>query len=379
MSNNNILGDEVQSDNNGIVRAIEPLRAFAAFSVLMLHVIYFTNWMDFPKTGPLAWFWVGWLGVDLFFVISGFVVTMAAFRELGRAQKKPRIFFLARRIARIAPLYYLSMIVFLLAINHDALKGDQAWLQVLSHLFFVHNFSQVTAGAINGPTWTIGTEMQLYLLVAALIPFLSKFRPLIFVCTCVMVAIGFRYFAYTLNVGAASSLLSHVTTQMPGMLDSFGMGMALAMLRQRGKLTSLSVRYWLILCLIAACGLIACQQILSIYRESYWDNWILPTFFRSAAAFACASLVLAALTAPQKMEAAIPRLFIYLGQISYGIYLWHAIVILFLLKYGALGKFAFLLITLATTITLATISWVFIEKPITRAVLRWRLLRSVTR
>ena len=50
---------------------LDLLRAFAAISVLVLHVIELTGWKNFPIEGPLTWFRIGWMGVDLFFVISG--------------------------------------------------------------------------------------------------------------------------------------------------------------------------------------------------------------------------------------------------------------------------------------------------------------------
>jgi peptidoglycan/LPS O-acetylase OafA/YrhL len=53
---------------------IDLLRAFAAISVLVYHVIELTQWVDFTMNGPLVWFRVGWVGVDIFFLISGFVI-----------------------------------------------------------------------------------------------------------------------------------------------------------------------------------------------------------------------------------------------------------------------------------------------------------------
>ncbi len=352
------------TEQSGFVRAIEPLRAFAAISVLMLHVIYLSNWMDFPKTGPLAWFWVGWLGVDIFFVISGLVVTMAAFRELATENAAPRFSFFIRRFARIAPLYFLSMAVYLVAVNSEPIKGNEAWFQITTHVFFVHNFFPSTTGAINPPTWTIGTEMQLYLFVMFVMAWLPKFRPWVFALAIFAIAIGFRYFLYSMNVGAPDSQLSHLTTQMPGMIDSFGLGMVLALLKQQGKLPQLGLTQFLVLLVCAVSGLVACEQILMSHWESYWKIWWLPAFFRSFSAIVCGLLVVAAITLPQKIQISIPRAFVFLGQISYGIYLWHFIVIMLLLKYAPMGKPAFVISVLLVTILVAAVSWIFVERPI---------------
>lgn len=354
----------------GFIRAIEPLRAFAAISVLILHVIYLTNWMDFPKSGPLSWFWIGWLGVDIFFVISGFVVTMAAFREIAQETDVPRLFFLIRRIARIAPLYFLSMAVYLFAINADPVRGDSAWLQISTHLFFAHNFFTATTGAINPPTWTIGTEMQLYLIVMTVMTWLPRFRPLGCAVIVIALAVSYRYLVYSLNIGEPSSHLSHLTTQMPGMIDSFGLGMVLALLKNSRKLVPSSINSAILL-IIAVLGLVTCEYILSTYSDIYWKAWWFPAFFRSFAALACFALVAAAITLPRKFESAIPEAAVFLGRISYGIYLWHFIVILLLHKWIPMGKPVFLFSTLVVTIVAATMSWLLIEKPIVAMTQRW--------
>ncbi len=364
------------TEQGSFVRAIEPLRGFAAISVLIMHVIYLAEWSGFPRTGPLAWFWVGWLGVDIFFVISGFVITMAAFRELANEKDRPRFNFLVRRLARIAPLYFLSLAIYLLVVKSDPVNGSDAWFQVLTHVFFVHNFFPSTTGSINPPTWTIGTEMQLYILVMILMAWLPRFRTWALALAVIGVAIAFRYAAYSANASEPAALLSHFTTQMPGMLDSFGLGMVLATLKQKGRLPMLNWGSWLILLLVAIGGLAACEYILSVSGDAYWKTWRLPTFFRSFAALVCTALVLAAITLPQRIQDAIPRLLIFLGQISYGIYLWHFIVITLLLKYFPMGKVMFLCTTVAITIMMAAASWIFIEKPIVKATQRWLLTKA---
>ena len=57
---------------------INLLRAFAALSVVVYHVIVHSNWEGYPIAGPLVAFRIGWYGVDLFFVISGFVIAYSA-------------------------------------------------------------------------------------------------------------------------------------------------------------------------------------------------------------------------------------------------------------------------------------------------------------
>jgi len=57
---------------------VDALRGIAALLVLIYHVIEISGWQSFPSTGPALLFRIGWIGVDLFFVISGLVIGRAA-------------------------------------------------------------------------------------------------------------------------------------------------------------------------------------------------------------------------------------------------------------------------------------------------------------
>jgi len=91
---------------------IDVLRGIAALLVLIYHVIEISGWQSFPISGPALLFRIGWIGVDLFFVISGFVIGRAAIIGISTqpsSRKKP---FFERRLRRIVPLYLLSGMVF---------------------------------------------------------------------------------------------------------------------------------------------------------------------------------------------------------------------------------------------------------------------------
>jgi len=71
---------------------IDVLRGIAALLVLIYHVIEISGWQSFPISGPALLFRIGWIGVDLFFVISGFVIGRAAIIGISTqpsSRKKP--------------------------------------------------------------------------------------------------------------------------------------------------------------------------------------------------------------------------------------------------------------------------------------------------
>jgi peptidoglycan/LPS O-acetylase OafA/YrhL len=347
---------------------IEVLRGFAAISVLVLHVIDATGWQSFPSAGPLAWFRVGWLGVDIFFVISGLVITLAAFRSLQQHPEAPARHFLLRRFARIAPLYYLSLGAYLCMVNAAPLANGGAWFQLSTHGLFIHNLFPTAAGAINHPTWTIGAEMQLYVLVALLIPVMWRLKPFLFGAVCLCLAIAYRYAAHRYlpewQANPPAALMSFINTQTPGWLDRFGFGMVLAFFVIRGGMQRVSNLKWIGLFFVSLFGLYVCEAILSTQGNLYWSTWLWPTFFRSIAALVAALLVWAAIVMPVKFEQKLPAVFIFFGKISYGIYLWHAIVIPLLQRYWPMPPLLMLFTTTIITVVLASVSWVLIEKPI---------------
>ena len=95
--------------------AIDILRGFAALSVVIYHVIEHYKWTGFPTSGMLVWFRIGWIGVDLFLVISGFVISLSVhslMEHLGYVQFLTT--FARRRFSRIMPLYYSTCVIFVI-------------------------------------------------------------------------------------------------------------------------------------------------------------------------------------------------------------------------------------------------------------------------
>jgi len=100
-------------------------------------------------------------------------------------------------------------------------------------------------------------------------------------------------------------------------------------------------------------------------RAAYWDQFGMITFWRTlpSAAFGC--LVAAAVTFPQARSPLL-RPLRYLGEISYGIYLWHLPVLLTMVAVPWLTQERLLWRVLAGTLAIAAFSWHFFEKPFIR-------------
>ena len=144
---------------------IDVLRAVAVLLVLVYHVVALGQWSMFAEPVWCLPFRQGWIGVDLFLVISGFVITLSAAREYERNHQAFRSQFMLRRLRRLVPLYLLTCVSFVFLVRPEILMlpAAQLILQAVSHALFLQNLSHLTHGMINGVTWSLALEMQFYL------------------------------------------------------------------------------------------------------------------------------------------------------------------------------------------------------------------------
>lgn len=145
------------------------LRGIAALAVLFYHIR--TSMGGFAPDSVIALLGQGYLAVDLFFVLSGFVLWWtygAAFRDQGRAATLP---FIIRRFARIFPLHLaimLAMIAFagVLALSGRPLTPQYPLAELPAHVMLVQNWGLSDRLAWNDPAWSISAEWAAYLLLA---------------------------------------------------------------------------------------------------------------------------------------------------------------------------------------------------------------------
>lgn len=351
---------------------IDVLRGFAALSVVVYHVIEIMEWKSFPITGPMLWFRIGWMGVDLFFVISGFVIGLSAFAGIDRNGPKAfRVPFFKHRFFRIAPLHYLTILVFVIFISPEILFSN-FWGKLIPHLLFVQNLSTHLHGAINGSNWSLGTEMQFYVLMLMIAPWLRTAKYWKIFLTLVGIAWLWRWGVTSMFLSAPKLDVFRIfvtSTQLPGMLDEFAIGILLARFVRSEKgvqfLTQKDTRIpFLALIFVASLVLYA---TLTIYwhHATYWDNAFMVIMFRTLLAIAFGLVIFSACLVPQyKWLDFFLTPFKYLGTISFGIYLWHLPVLMSLKRLPWLEPSRVLPLTLCFTVIFAALSWHFFEQPL---------------
>jgi peptidoglycan/LPS O-acetylase OafA/YrhL len=340
---------------------INLLRAFAALSVVVYHVIELGKWTAYPMEGPLVMFRLGWYGVDLFFVISGFVIGYSALLiyRADRAAFQGR--YWARRLTRILPLYLATLFLWL-ALFPPQWNAREWLIQLGTHLTFTHNLSPNTAGSIDGANWSLGVEMQFYIAVALLIGWLDRAPAWKILIAGAALSWAWRAAMFWSHT-PEPRFIFHYSTQFPGVLDEFAAGIVLAKLLLDGRRDWFSRPFAWVLAAIATGYL-----TMAIYwpYASYWGFPAMVVFWRTALAIFFACVVGAAVALTQRIADVWLRPVNYLGETSYGIYLWHLFAIEFVIRRWGWVEVPALLAVLAATIAMAALSWHAFEKPFMR-------------
>jgi hypothetical protein len=355
-------------NKNLIFRNIDLLRGFAAITVLIYHVIEHLSWTNFPISGFLSWFRMGWVAVDMFFVISGFVIGLTVFNNIN--SKNWRYSFCLKRFYRIIPLHYLTILIWIIFIQPGFLF-EKPLSNIGSHLLFIHNLSFYHIGSINGVNWSLATEMQFYLLMCIFGKFIFNARFYTFSILFIVLAWVWRYLAIIYPYYPADLPLTYThfsfVTQLVGMLDEFAFGLILAKLilsKFWTRLIAANSFYKILLLFIAIVFLSISIQIYWHF-SNFWDNAYMVIFFRTLFTFSFSLIVFfACLISFKGLILKLLSPFFYLGTISYGIYLWHLPIIESLKKIQWLTPLQFMFMTIILTLILSSISYHFFEKPI---------------
>jgi peptidoglycan/LPS O-acetylase OafA/YrhL len=198
------------------------------------------------------------------------------------------------------------------------------WLwQIAAHLTFTHTFWPVTYDSINGVNWTLGIEMQFYLAVAFLIPWIVRTPGWRLWVGCILIAWAWRATMVAFFGHYEPARLFMRVMQLPGALDEFGAGIFLAkLLDGRAAARSREVVLWMLGAVAAG---VVCFSV--FWANTYWDQPWMVIFWRTSLGVFFLCVVAAAVMLPTVAWTWPLRPIRYLGEVSYGIYLWHLFAI----------------------------------------------------
>ena len=327
------------------VRFSDGLRGIAIGLVLWFH-LWQVSWLDpHIKLGNLYVPFIylpisGFLGVELFFFISAFCLSYPYVRAHFAQRSLPTIkHFAYRRFIKIVPSYVLSIVVVLLLApipgNGESFGANVNWRSVpealgdlAAHLTFLHTYFYDTYASINGVLWTLGIEVQFYLIFPLLILALLR-APLAVPLILTAIAAGYR-----VHIGQCcrTPVFDHNIDQLLGFLDYFAMGMLCAYAYEwlRLRKPRLAGMHWLwtLVALGSIAVVVVMFQNLEHHRtEDHFAEWwvIRNGTFYSLAILGVALGSLFAFPAWHKIVA--NPVLVFFSVISYNLYLWHQVLV----------------------------------------------------
>ena len=315
---------------------------------------------------------MGFLGVDIFFVISGFLLTLPWLNSRREQRFIPFVKnFYARRVLRIVPAYYVTLLV-IIYLSLFGLQKLPSTTNVVSHILFVNDF--LDQPIIRGVFWTLSVEMCFYLTLPFIMWIRKPKRWWMALTAMAFGAIAFRLFLIyshhpLFNQGDASHFnnVRYIHT-LAGRFDEFAVGMACAWLYQHKKIpTDAGNRLF-------AIGLALMLIIINVYgrrgdilMEAPLLYLALPTIASIATGFIISGAVVRG-SAPNRLLGASTMIFV--GTISYSVYLWHTVILDALYRSELLSRVegvtrlshAFLY-SLPPILLISLVSYWWIEKP----------------
>lgn len=333
---------------------IDGLRAVAIILVLIYH-------------GGFSFFPSGFIGVDIFFVISGFLITGIIHNSLNNSLFS-FIDFYNRRLWRLQPVLicfiFLTMLVTLLFFLPDDLiqfsRSARKTSLFLSNLFF----NQTTTGYFSPNTqqlpllhtWSLSIEWQCYLILPIAMYCLHKMLSKRNVIIAVYV---FTLICLFMSLYYSTTLPAQTYYQFSSRIFEFLIGSCIALIPFR----IISVNKYI----LNSLGVLA---LIAIFYIASLDHILLgyPNWYAFSVCLATGLLIILGTNYPAELVIKVlsVRPLVFIGVLSYSLYIWHWAVFSLLRYQSIVETTEVLLMAYIVTFILAYLSWQFIEKPSSR-------------
>ena len=308
------------------IKALDGVRAIAILLVMLFHFYFLVE--------------VGWIGVQLFFVLSGYLITTILLESkdetIGNYLKR----FYWRRSLRIFPLYYLYLggITLLYLIAH--VPPD--FLSKIPYLiFYNYNHYPVFESLSHDVTfthfWSLSVEEQFYLFWPFIIFFLNGRQLKVLIVLLILGVPVFRYLVYDwliVNEYPISDLGQIIYRLTPAQIDGFAFGAAIPVFRLHERAATSKYLFWGVLIVFLIVGFLNYRSLgIPISSLGYLNGEVRNyQFVWSYSLIDLLSLGLILLIispeSKSKLKAFLEnRVLVHIGKVSYGMYVYHWVLL----------------------------------------------------
>lgn len=348
----------MQTQNLPYLPRLDHLRFYAAFLVFIFHFYHFAAGAKppgIPDNVLVAIAHEGYIGVSLFFVLSGFIFTLICYGKEVRYKE-----FMINRLLRIFPLF---LFMFFVAIS---VGREQFGAADVFYIFFSNLGHAPTSDTfLTGAAWSISVEFTFYMIFPFLVTFYSRYGAR-YLLKIILILIVMRYGVYLLHAEIVKPFFSTLL----GRLDQFLIGMLCAGLYVRHKsffASYVHLVFSVALLLVAVTYLNGRISMLS--GDAHIQQWVV---WLTVEAALWGYFILAYLAVPAKYGVKLGRYLCRMGEMSYSIYLMHClIVVIWVKKVGVIPMLSSpqhnlllnALLAFPLVLLLAHLSYTAIERP----------------
>lgn len=288
---------------NDRIKPLDGLRGVAIIFVLLYHLFNFGILYPF--------FWFGWIGVDLFFVLSGFLITnlLLSTKNFNGYYKT----FLLRRALRILPLYYLVVVLFAIIAPHFS---TTKWFSEYQIFFWTHtsNFLFLNKGFFRplGHFWSLAIEEQFYLIWPFFVLYLKSKQLIGVSAILIIISILIR------SIWSENPFISYgmPLAHLDGLL--IGSVISAALRTDKTHLFTTNINYIFIFCGLAFATFIA----YGFYSKSELHSNPLSI---TVASFFFGCVLIRCLGCGWMAKMFSNSILVYFGKYSYGIYIFNSL------------------------------------------------------
>ncbi|MGL5888505.1 MAG: acyltransferase family protein [Bacteroidia bacterium] len=314
------------------------------------------------------------IGVDLFFIISGFLITYLLIKEKDKTGKIDVVKFYLRRSLRIWPLYFLVLFVFIPLVIK--LTEQPAYDHYLWHASFLTNYRIISTNNFEFPfshLWSISVEEHFYLFWPLLLFVIPIRRLPILFSAVIFASILFRIYVLFFSEHTHINFFMNTLSRM----DELSIGGLIAWLHFNKKIefrVHSAIRIMVYMLMIFA---LAVQS-----RYEYFDT-LSPVFRKYLGLLFMIFLFMDFMFNPKLQKRFSKQSILhYFGKISFGIYLFHNLLIVpiamhIMPQISNHNRWEFALIYIASTFAIAALSYEFIEKRILRFKDRFAIIATL--